>query len=1070
MRLSLSSTCTLAVGILALGITACSDGTAPARSNTLSAGGDYAGAVSSETATPAPGLVAAYGFNEQSGTTITDVSGNNNTGGLGRRVTRVAAGKFGSALSFSGGYVTVPASASLNLTKGMTLEAWVNPSNTTTAYATAIMKEQPGDYVYTLYGSAPNNPSGEINTSSAHYGEQAVPATSRLPINTWTHLAATFDGATLRLFMNGKQVSSKSIPAAIAVSKGALRIGGNTIWGEYFKGMIDEVRIYNRALSSSEIQSDMTTPVGKIAPAIGLPPTAISITSGNSQTGTVGTMLGSPMVVKVTDITNAGVPGVTVNWAVASGGGSVSAGTSVTDSTGSAQMNWTLGSTVGAQTATASFSAITGSQSVTFSATGTASPAATAIALSSGNNQSAKVNTALPAPLAVKVTNASGAAVAGVTVNWAVTAGGGKVSAATSVTDTAGLARITWTMGATAGPQTATASATGLTGSPVSFSATATAATQTPAAIAMSSGNNQSATVNTTLPAPLVVKVTDASNAAVAGVTVNWAVATGGGSVSSATSITNATGLAQINWTLGSTAGTQTAKASVSGLTGSPVTFSATGTNLTSGAKVQRYISPNGSDANTGQDAAHPWKTFAKAFGSSGIGAGGELILLDGTYSAAAGTGYMSYLGTNSAQAPSGKGRTAALQTYVHALNPGNVTVVSGGGDALFVGRSTRKDSCITFEGIRFEGSVSLYNTLWITIRKSGVHDESQNGGSVVAMGTNDGSWGNSYNLIEDTWIWGKNRALAITYRSDHNVWRRVVLRGDGCSSAACSGSGNPNIGITTYESTFTELQNVFVVDRILGGGSGYADFATAQHTSGQSHGGNRWRGSASLQSEDGGLNFEWDNANTYPVADVADMVVWTNKGSGGINISGRGGSEDARVANVTVYAAKGTDLVRLAPGTTGSLKNVVAYGTGRFGINSSVTPTFADVFGTFTESAYNQTNCSTGCKTTDPTSDGATPSLQYPFRIESGSALSGTGSGGANYGATIVNQFGATGTHWGEAGYNTLTSTSLWPWPTQTTMKAQMCSGVTRGFCSGSQTFTQYVWGLLGHAAPSTF
>src|SRR6185503_7698188 len=156
---------------------------------------------------------------------------------------------------------------------------------------------------------------------------------------------------------------------------------------------------------------------------------------------------------------------------------------------------------------------------------------------------------------------------------------------------------------------------------------------------------------------------------------VNWAVATGGGSVSAATSVTNASGLAQINWTLGSTAGAQTATATVSGLTGSPVTFSATGT--AAGATVQRYLSPSGSDANTGADASHPWKTFAKAFGAGGIGAGGELILLDGTYSAAAGTGYISYLGTNSAQAPSGKGRSAALQTYVHALNPGNVTIAS---------------------------------------------------------------------------------------------------------------------------------------------------------------------------------------------------------------------------------------------------------------------------------------------------------------------------------------------------------------------------------------------------------
>jgi hypothetical protein len=45
------------------------------------------------------------------------------------------------------------------------------------------------------------------------------------------------------------------------VSTGALRIGGNAIWGEYFRGSIDEVRIYNRALSPAEVQVNMGTPI-----------------------------------------------------------------------------------------------------------------------------------------------------------------------------------------------------------------------------------------------------------------------------------------------------------------------------------------------------------------------------------------------------------------------------------------------------------------------------------------------------------------------------------------------------------------------------------------------------------------------------------------------------------------------------------------------------------------------------------------------------------------------------------------------------------------------------------------
>ena len=78
-----------------------------------------------------------------------------------------------------------------------------------------------------------------------------------LPLDTWTHLAATYDGATLRLYVDGSLAGSVAATGAIATSAGALRIGGNTLWGEYFQGLIDEVRVYNRALSQAELQADM---------------------------------------------------------------------------------------------------------------------------------------------------------------------------------------------------------------------------------------------------------------------------------------------------------------------------------------------------------------------------------------------------------------------------------------------------------------------------------------------------------------------------------------------------------------------------------------------------------------------------------------------------------------------------------------------------------------------------------------------------------------------------------------------------------------------------------------------
>ena len=62
--------------------------------------------------------------------------------------------------------------------------------------------------------------------------------------------------------VNGVQVATQATTGAIKVSTGALRIGGNTIWSnEWFAGLIDEVRVYNKALTAAEITADMAKPV-----------------------------------------------------------------------------------------------------------------------------------------------------------------------------------------------------------------------------------------------------------------------------------------------------------------------------------------------------------------------------------------------------------------------------------------------------------------------------------------------------------------------------------------------------------------------------------------------------------------------------------------------------------------------------------------------------------------------------------------------------------------------------------------------------------------------------------------
>jgi hypothetical protein len=85
---------------------------------------------------------------------------------------------------------------------------------------------------------------------------QGAPAPSGL----WTHLAATHDRSVFNLYVNGSLAASKAASGSVIPSSGPLRIGGNSLWGEYFTGRIDELRIYERALSPSEIVADMETP------------------------------------------------------------------------------------------------------------------------------------------------------------------------------------------------------------------------------------------------------------------------------------------------------------------------------------------------------------------------------------------------------------------------------------------------------------------------------------------------------------------------------------------------------------------------------------------------------------------------------------------------------------------------------------------------------------------------------------------------------------------------------------------------------------------------------------------
>jgi chitodextrinase len=222
----------------------------------------YSGVATATTlsGSPAVGLMAAYGFNEGTGATVADASGNGNSGTI-NGASWSTQGKFGGALSFNGvnNLVQIAGSASVNVSAAMTLEAWIFPTAAQSGWRTIVQREVDA---YSLNASSDAGslfPAGGGTFSGSGtwiYGNAAS------PVNAWTHVALTYDGAMLRLYVNGAQVASQARTGSVQTNTLPLRIGGNVPYGEYFQGLIDEVRIYNRALTQAEIQTDMTTPVG----------------------------------------------------------------------------------------------------------------------------------------------------------------------------------------------------------------------------------------------------------------------------------------------------------------------------------------------------------------------------------------------------------------------------------------------------------------------------------------------------------------------------------------------------------------------------------------------------------------------------------------------------------------------------------------------------------------------------------------------------------------------------------------------------------------------------------------
>ncbi|HEU5183497.1 MAG TPA: Ig-like domain-containing protein [Gemmatimonadaceae bacterium] len=291
--------------------------------------------------------------------------------------------------------------------------------------------------------------------------------------------------------------------------------------------------------------------------------------AGNGQTGALGQVLPESLAVRVADQYGNGVAGIAVTWTVGDPSGSIVARAAMSDDKGVAKAAWTLGARLDVPhvvTAT-----VAGLSATTFTATATV-PATARLERVAGDTQRAPAGTALPESLAVRLTLASGAPIQGGLIQWTVTAGGGTLGPATSVTDATGVAKTGWVLGTAIAANEATAEVAGLP--PVSFAAQTTA--DSPAVIEKAGGDNQHGVPGQFALDSLIVLVRDRYGNPVPEAVVAFATTRGNGTVASATANTDASGRAATRFTLGQTGTENEVMASVG--SASPATFSIVGT------------------------------------------------------------------------------------------------------------------------------------------------------------------------------------------------------------------------------------------------------------------------------------------------------------------------------------------------------------------------------------------------------------------------------------------------------------------------------------------------------------
>lgn len=470
----------------------------------------------------------------------------------------------------------------------------------------------------------------------------------------------------------------------------------------------------------------------------------------------------------------------------------------------------------------------------------------------------------------------------------------------------------------------------------------------------------------------------------------------------------------------------------------------------TAQATTEYFIDPTGNDSTGAGTSVSPWKTLDKAW--TVTVAGDTVTLKDGVYNYA---GMEFDTGMD-------KGSSWSAPITIRALNHFKSTVTLSGALNMGCDDGSATNWYTITKGIVFDynSTKQVCGNYWkfqyCAFMGGGTSVYNEN----LSVGTNNygSNPGATYGLVEDSFFVGDGgRYQMMIFNSRYIIGRRLVGWMDDTYNDS---QGNPAAVFNIYNSEYSWFQNVVAMDV-----QELADFFQAglyftANTNGIPVSGNfsGYDGSMAVNIKEYGMRF--DGALNITSATVRNCAFIDT--TDGITLGGGSQSRTMTLRNVSIISVStlttGNEMAGIAEYDAGGTKQIINSIIANWpndSISGSITGTYIDCYN-------NGGTCDggTGQTTVNPRTSG----MKYFTRIEAGSVLKTAGSGGGQIGPEIQYQIGATGSLYGDSGWDTLQATSLWPWTNEAAIKERFCSHYNSyGWCSSTYrgySLTEYLNG----------